>query len=311
MDGFEFVLSPWFPLILVLGVGLFLTVVELLRSIRIVPSRSALVVERVGKYSGTLEAGFHILVPFLDRVRYTHTLKEISLVVPPQPCFTEDNVRVEVGGVLYLMVTDPRKASYGINDYKFATIQLAQTMMRSVIGRLELDKTFEERDSINATLLRHLDEALENWGVKVTRYEIQTITPPASILKTMELQVNAERDKRAKIAKSIGEMNSRINSSIGIMEEAINRSEGEKQRQINEAEGQAAEILALSRATAASIGKIAQSLVLDGGNEAARLQLTEQYINQLGKAAAKGNRVILPLDLTDFGAIKRNTEELK
>jgi regulator of protease activity HflC (stomatin/prohibitin superfamily) len=268
------------------------------------------VVERVGKYTGTLEAGFHLLVPFLDRVRYTHSLKEISLVVPPQPCFTEDNVRVEVGGVLYLMVTDPRKASYGISDYKLATIQLAQTMMRSVIGRLELDKTFEERDSINATIVRHLDEALEAWGVKVTRYEIQTITPPASILKTMELQVNAERDKRAKIAKSIGEMNSRINTSIGIMEEAVNRSEGEKQRQINEAEGKAAEILALSRATAASIEKIAASLVLDGGGEAARLQITEQYINQIGKAATKGNRVILPLDLTDVGAIVQSTKEL-
>lgn len=303
--------NPFFPLLVVLGAAVVLGLFELLKSIRIVPARSALIVERVGKYAGTLEAGFHLLIPFLDKVRYTHTLKEISLQVPPQPCFTEDNVRVEVGGVLYLMVTDPRKASYGINDYKFATIQLAQTMMRSVIGRLELDKTFEERDSINATLVRHLDEALENWGVKVTRYEIQTITPPPSILKTMELQVNAERDKRAKIAKSIGEMNSRINTSIGIMEEAINRSEGEKQRQINEAEGRAAEILALSRATAASIEKIAQSLVLDGGDEAARLQLTEQYITQLGKAASKGNRVILPLDLTDVGAIKRNAEELK
>lgn len=307
----EVFFNPFFPLLVVLGAAVTLTLFELLKSIRIVPARSALIVERVGKYAGTLEAGFHILIPFLDKVRYTHTLKEISLQVPPQPCFTEDNVRVEVGGVLYLMVTDPRKASYGINDYKFATIQLAQTMMRSVIGRLELDKTFEERDSINATLVRHLDEALENWGVKVTRYEIQTITPPPSILKTMELQVNAERDKRAKIAKSIGEMNSRINTSIGIMEEAINRSEGEKQRQINEAEGRAAEILALSRATAASIEKIAQSLVLDGGDEAARLQLTEQYITQLGKAASKGNRVILPLDLTDVGAIKRNAEELK
>lgn len=307
----DFLFNPFFPLLAVLGVAVVLTLFELLRSIRIVPARTALVVERVGKYAGTLEAGFHVLIPFLDKVRYTHNLKEISLVVPPQPCFTEDNVRVEVGGVLYLMVTDPRKASYGINDYKFATIQLAQTMMRSVIGRLELDKTFEERDSINATLVHHLDEALENWGVKVTRYEIQTITPPALILKTMELQVSAERDKRAKIAKSLGEMNSRINHSIGIMEEAVNRSEGEKQRQINEAEGTAAEILAISRATAASISKIAKALVLDGGDEAARLQLTEQYITQLGKAASKGNRVIVPLDLTDVGAIKRNAEELK
>lgn len=300
--------SPFFPLIAVLGVAALLTIIELLKSVRIVPARTALIVERVGKYSGTLEAGFHVLVPFLDKVRYTHSLKEISLAVPPQPCFTEDNVRVEVGGVLYLMVTDPRKASYGINDFQLATIQLAQTMMRSVIGRLELDKTFEERDSINATLVHHLDEALENWGVKVTRYEIQTITPPDAILKTMELQVSAERDKRAKIAKSTGEMSSRINTSIGFMEEAINRSEGEKQKQINEAEGRAAEILALSRATAASIEKIAQTLTLEGGEAAAQLQLTQQYITQLGKAGAKGSRIILPLDLTDLHAVKKSTE---
>ena len=306
----DLILSPLFPLLAVLGIAALLTVIELLKSIRVVPSRTALVVERVGKYSGTLDAGFHVLVPFLDKVRYSHSLKEISLSVPPQPCFTEDNVRVEVGGVLYLMVTDPRKASYGINDYQLATIQLAQTMMRSVIGRLELDKTFEERESINATLVHHLDEALESWGVKVTRYEIQTITPPEAILKTMELQVSAERDKRAKIAKSTGEMSSRINTSIGLMEEAINRSEGEKQRQINEAEGQAAEILALSRATAASIEKIAQTLTLEGGEAAAELQLTEQYIAQLGKAASKSSRVILPLDLTDLKAVRKSTDEL-
>jgi regulator of protease activity HflC (stomatin/prohibitin superfamily) len=305
----DWVFGPFLPLYIVLGIAALLTVIELLKSIRIVPARTALIVERVGKYSGTLEAGFHVLAPFLDKVRYSHSLKEISLAVPPQPCFTEDNVRVEVGGVLYLMVTDPRKASYGINDYQLATIQLAQTMMRSVIGRLELDRTFEERDSINATLVHHLDEALENWGVKVTRYEIQTITPPDAILKTMELQVSAERDKRAKIAKSTGEMSSRINTSIGLMEEAINRSEGEKQRQINEAEGQAAEILALSRATAASIEKIAQTLVLEGGEDAAQLQLSQQYIEQLGKAA-KGSRVILPLDLTDLKSVRKGTGDL-
>ncbi len=304
----DLIFSPFFPLIAVLAIAAFLTVIELFKSIRIVPARTALIVERVGKYSGTLDAGFHVLVPFLDKVRYSHSLKEISLAVPPQPCFTEDNVRVEVGGVLYLMVTDPRKASYGINDFQLATIQLAQTMMRSVIGRLELDKTFEERDSINATLVHHLDEALESWGVKVTRYEIQTITPPEAILKTMELQVSAERDKRAKIAKSTGEMSSRINTSIGLMEEAINRSEGEKQKQINEAEGRAAEILALSRATAASIEKIAQTLTLDGGEAAAQLQLTEQYIAQLGKAGSKSSRVILPLDLTDLEAVKKSTK---
>jgi len=301
----DLIFNPLFPLLLVLGVAVLVLVFELLRSIRIVPARTALIVERVGKYSGTLDAGFHLLVPFLDKVRYTHTLKETALAVPPQPCFTADNVRVEVGGVLYLTVVDPKKASYGINDYKHATIQLAQTMMRSVIGRLELDKTFEERDSINATLVQHLDDALETWGVKVTRYEIQNINVPPSILKTMELQVNAERDKRAKIAKSQGEMNSRINSSIGFMEELINRSEGEKQKQINEAEGKAAEIAALSRATAASLEKIAAAMGQSGGEAAVQLQLTQQYLTQLGKAAAKGTRVMLPMDLTDLDSVQR------
>lgn len=301
----DFFLNPLFPLVLVLIVALLVVVFELLRSIRIVPARSALVVERVGKYSGTLEAGFHLLVPFLDKVRYTHTLKETALAVPPQPCFTADNVRVEVGGVLYLTVVDPKKASYGINDYKHATIQLAQTMMRSVIGRLELDRTFEERDSINATLVHHLDDALETWGVKVTRYEIQNINVPPSILKTMELQVNAERDKRAKIAKSQGEMNSRINSSIGFMEESINRSEGEMQKQINEAEGKAAEIAALSKATAASLETLALAISQSGGNEAVQLQLTQQYLTQLGRSANKGTRVILPLDLTSLESVQR------
>jgi regulator of protease activity HflC (stomatin/prohibitin superfamily) len=305
----ELIFNPLFPVAVVLGLAGLLFVFELLRSIRIVPSRTALVVERVGKYSGTMEAGFHLLVPFLDKVRYTHTLKETALTVPPQPCFTEDNVRVEVGGVLYLMVTDPKKASYGINDYKFATIQLAQTMMRSVIGRLELDKTFEERDSINATLVRHLDEALETWGVKVTRYEIQNINVPPTILKTMELQVNAEREKRAKIAKSQGEMNSRINSSIGFMEELINRSEGEKQKQINEAEGKASEIVAISKATAASIGKIAAAISAGGGREAVELQLTQQYLTQLGKSATAGTKVMLPMDLTSLKSVQRLIKE--
>ncbi|MEI8095186.1 MAG: stomatin-like protein [Spirochaetales bacterium] len=305
----ELLFNPLFPVLVVLGLAGVLFVFELLRSIRIVPSRTALVVERVGKYAGTLEAGFHLLVPFLDKVRYTHTLKETALTVPPQPCFTEDNVRVEVGGVLYLMVIDPKKASYGINDYKFATIQLAQTMMRSVIGRLELDKTFEERDSINATLVRHLDEALETWGVKVTRYEIQNINVPPTILKTMELQVSAEREKRAKIAKSQGEMNSRINSSIGYMEELINRSEGEKQKQINEAEGRASEIVAISKATAASIGKIAAAITAGGGREAVELQLTQQYLTQLGKTATAGTKVILPMDLTNLQSVQRLIKE--
>ncbi|NNM54333.1 MAG: paraslipin [Spirochaetales bacterium] len=298
-------MNPFFPLLLILGAAAAVFFVSMLRSIRIVPSKSVLVVERLGKFSRLLEGGLHILVPLMDRVRYTHSLKEIALEVPPQPCFTEDNVRVEIGGVLYLMVVDPKKASYGISDFKFATIQLAQTMMRSVIGRLELDRTFEERDSINATLVKNLDDALETWGVRVTRYEIQNITVPHSIIKTMELQVNAERDKRAKIAKSIGEMNARINQSVGIMEEAINKSEGEKQKQINEAEGRASEILAVSKATAEGLEKIARAMSLPGGDMAVEMQMIEKFVAQLANLQGKTNKVILPLDLTNLDSVTR------
>lgn len=293
------------PLYIILaGFGLFL-VVSLLQSVRIVPSRTALVVERLGKYHSILDAGFHVLIPFLDKVRYSHSLKEIAVDVPDQSCFTEDNVKVRIGGVLYLMVMDPKKASYGISDYKFGTIQLAQTTMRSVIGKLELDRTFEERDSINATILKTLDDATENWGVKVTRYEIQNIQVPPSILKTMELQVNAERDKRATVAKSIGEMNSRINYSIGIMEEAINKSEGEKQKQINEAEGKSAEILSISKATAASIEKIAEAMSIPGGQDAVNLQLIEKLLGEMRKLGMKNTKVVLPLDLSDPESVLR------
>ena len=298
-------LSPFFPLLLILGAAGAVFLVSLLRSIRIVPSKSVLVVERLGKFSRLLEGGLHILVPLMDRVRYTHSLKEIALEVPPQPCFTEDNVRVEIGGVLYLMVVDPKKASYGISDFKFATIQLAQTMMRSVIGRLELDRTFEERDSINATLVKNLDDALETWGVRVTRYEIQNISVPHSILKTMELQVNAERDKRAKIAKSIGEMNARINQSVGIMEEAINKSEGEKQKQINEAEGRSSEILAVSKATAEGLEKLAGAMSMPGGDMAVEMQMIEKFVLQLVNLQGKTNKVILPLDLTNWDSVTK------
>lgn len=298
-------MDPLIPLLIILGgFGLFI-LVSLIQSIRIVPSRTALVVERVGKYHATLEAGFHTLLPFLDKVRYTHSLKEIAINVPDQSCFTEDNVKVRIGGVLYLMVVDPKKASYGVNDFKAATIQLAQTTMRSVIGRLELDRTFEERDSINATILKTLDDATEAWGVKVTRYEIQNIQVPPSILKTMELQMTAERDKRASIAKSIGEMNSRINYSIGIMEEAINKSEGEKQKLINEAEGRAAEILAISKASALSIAKVAEAMSIAGGPEAVNLQLVEKLLGQYKKLGNKNTKVILPLDLTDLSSLTK------
>jgi regulator of protease activity HflC (stomatin/prohibitin superfamily) len=192
--------------------------VGILRSLRIIPAQNVSIVERLGKYASTLQAGFHVMVPFIDKVRYKHSLKEQAIDVPTQPCFTQDNIRVDVDGVLYFKVFDPHKASYGITDYRYATIQLAQTMMRSVIGKLELDRTFEEREQINGEILKNIDEATDPWGVKITRYEIQNITVPDNILQAMENQLKAEREKRAVIARSIGEMESKINYSAGVME---------------------------------------------------------------------------------------------
>ncbi|POR05342.1 protease [Alkalispirochaeta sphaeroplastigenens] len=296
-------MNPLFPLQVVLAALSLVLVVSILRSIRVVPAKSVLVIERLGKYAKTLHAGFHILVPFLDRVAYTHSLKEQAIDVPTQPCFTWDNVKVDVDGVLYYRVVDPRKASYGITNYEYATVQLAQTTMRSVIGKLELDKTFEERDSINAAIVAEVDAAGSAWGVEVTRYEIQNIDVPAEILQAMEAQLRAEREKRGQIARSLGEMESKINHSVGEMEESINRSEGEKEKWINEAEGQASEIRALATATAASLREIAKALETPGGDEALSLQLAEQYLGELRHLARGETRVILPLDLTDMEGI--------
>jgi regulator of protease activity HflC (stomatin/prohibitin superfamily) len=293
-------MNPFLPLQIVLAVLGVVVLVAIARSIRIVPAQSVLVVERLGKYAGTLQAGFHVLVPFIDRVAYTHSLKEQAVDVPSQPCFTWDNVKVDVDGVLYYRVTDPRKASYGISDFRYATIQLAQTTMRSVVGKLELDKSFEEREAINAAIVKEVDAASAEWGVDVTRYEIQNIRVPADILQAMEAQLRAEREKRAQIARSLGEMESKINYSEGEMQEAINRSEGEKERWINEAEGQAAEIKALAAATATSLGKLATALEVEGGDEALSLRLAEQYIGELRSLARKGTDVVLPMDLTDL-----------
>lgn len=296
-------MNPFLPLQIVLAILGLIILVALLRSIRIVPAQSVLVVERLGKYASTLHAGFHVLVPFLDRVAYTHNLKEQAVDVPTQPCFTWDNVKVDVDGVLYYRVVDPKKASYGITDYEYATIQLAQTTMRSVIGKLELDKTFEERDSINASIVRDVDAAGGEWGVQVTRYEIQNIEVPRDILQAMEAQLRAEREKRAQIARSLGEMESKINYSVGEMEEAINRSEGEKEKWVNEAEGKAAEIRALATATAASLRRVAEALAADGGDEALSLQLAEQYVQELRHLARAGTKVVLPLDLHDVNGV--------
>jgi regulator of protease activity HflC (stomatin/prohibitin superfamily) len=296
-------MNPFLPLnifLILLGAVL---VISILRSIRIIPAQTSMVVERLGKYANTLDAGFHVLVPFIDKVKYSHNRKEQAVDVPTQPCFTLDNVKVEIDGVLYFKVVDPKKASYGITNYRYATIQLAQTTMRSVIGKLELDKTFEERDNINAAIMKGIDEATDPWGVSITRYEIQNITVPSNILTAMEIQMKAERERRAVIARSLGEMESRINYSAGVMEEAINRSEGEKEKRINEAEGKSAEIIALARATATGIRKVAEALETDGGDEALVLQISEGYIEELKNLAKEQTSIILPMDLTNINSV--------
>lgn len=292
--------------------------IAILRSIRIVPAKKAYVVERLGKYCKTMEAGFHILIPFIDKVKYKHSLKEKALDVPIQPCFTQDNVKILVDGVVYMKVIDAKKASYGITkriktphltDYEYATIQLAQTTMRSVIGKLELDRTFEERDSINTEIVRNVDEATDPWGISVSRYEIQNIKIPDSILKTMEKQMQAERVRRAVILESEGAMEAKINRSIGDMEKAINESEGEKQKVINEAEGKASEIRSLSRATAISIAQIASAIGQENGEDAVSLQLTENYFDELKNLAKKDTELILPIDLTNVSDIETKIKD--
>jgi len=296
-------MNPFLPLKIILGVFGLVVFIALLRSIRIIPSKTVLVIERLGKYAGDLNAGFHVLVPFIDRVAYTHSLKEQAVDVPTQPCFTWDNVKVDVDGVLYYRITNPKQASYGISDYRYATIQLAQTTMRSVIGKLELDKTFEEREAINAAIVKAVDAASDAWGVDVTRYEIQNIRVPNDILEAMEVQLRSEREKRAQIARSLGEMESKINYSVGEMEESINRSEGEKERRINEAEGKASEIRALAKATAASLTVLAKALEAEGGDEALSLQLAEQYLTELRALAHPDTEIVLPIDLSDLDGV--------
>ena len=291
-------MNPLLPLYVIGGIFGFIVVISLLRSVRVVPARTALVVERLGKYAKTLNAGFHVLVPFIDKVRYKHNLKEVAIDVPAQDCYTQDNVKVRVDGVLYIQVTDPVRASYGISDYQYATIQLAQTTMRSVIGRMELDKTFEERDQINGEVVQSVDEASDPWGVKVSRYEIQNINVPTAILEAMEVQMKSERERRAAIARSLGEMESRINRSQASLEEAVNKSEGEKERMINVAEGKAQEIRSIAKATAASIRKVAEALNNVGGEEAAILRISESYIEELNKLSGKNSKLVLPMDLT-------------
>ncbi|MCH1926217.1 paraslipin [Shewanella sp. C32] len=282
------------------GVIFLVFIVNLFRSIRLVPTKSAYIVERLGKYHTTLDAGFHALIPFVDKVAYIHDLKEETIDVPPQECFSSDEVNVEVDGVIYISVTDPIKASYGVTNYRYAAIQLAQTTTRSVIGTLELDRTFEERDLISAKVVEVLDQAGASWGIRVHRYEIKNIAPPETVKNAMEMQVNAERERRALLAKSEGDKQSKINRSEGVKQEMINISEGEMQRRINEAEGKAEEILAIAKATAESIEKLAVVISAPGGENALRMQLGEQYLSKLGELGKAGNRVILPANLIDF-----------
>lgn len=273
---------------------------KFIQAICLVPTKSAYIVERLGKYRCTLEAGFHVLLPFIDRVAFVQDLKEETIDVPPQECFSKDEVNVEVDGVIYIQVVDSLKASYGITDYRFAAMQLAQTTTRSVIGTLDLDRTFEERDIISAKVVDVLDKAGESWGIRVHRYEIKNITPPLTVKNAMELQVNAEREKRAILAKSLGDKASRINRSEGLKTELVNLSQGEKQRRINAAEGKAAEILAIAEATSISIAKIADAIEQPGGELALDLQLKEQYLQKMKGLSKPSRKVILPENLLDF-----------
>jgi regulator of protease activity HflC (stomatin/prohibitin superfamily) len=291
------------PLTVILIALLVFAFIIFVRMVRIVPQKQAFIIERLGKYATTLEAGFHVLVPFVDRVAYRHTLKEQAIDVPPQQCITKDNIAVEVDGILYMQVVDPKKASYGIDNYRFASTQLAQTTMRSVMGKLDLDKTFEERDMINVAIVNAVDKASDPWGIKVTRYEVKNIMPPQSIKDAMEKQMRAEREKRALIAESEGDRQAKINRAEGDKREAIARSEGEKQRRINEAEGRAVEILQVAQATAEGIQKIALAITAQGGTEAVNLRIAEQYLTEFGKLAKENNTMIVPSNLADIAGI--------
>ena len=293
-----------------MDVGLFvmialavLVVLVTAKTAVVVPQQSAYVIERLGRYSGTLQAGFHILIPFLDVIRYKHSLKEIALDIAEQVCITRDNVQVGIDGVLYLKVLDPERASYGIYDYVFAISQLAQTTLRSEVGKIELDRTFEERTNINISVVSELDKASEPWGVKVLRYEIKNITPPQDVLAAMEKQMRAEREKRATVLNSEGVRDSAINTAEGQKQQVIKASEARKQQQINEAEGQGAAILTVAGATAEGIRRVADAIRLPGGFEAVQLRVAEQYVREFGNLAKIGNTMIIPANLTDVASM--------
>jgi regulator of protease activity HflC (stomatin/prohibitin superfamily) len=294
---FELILnSGWSIAIVIFAMWLILA------HVRIVPQQAAFIIERLGKYHTTFSAGLHFLVPLIDRIAYKHSMKEYALDVPPQNCITQDNVGIEVDGILYMRVVDPMKASYGILDYDYASIQLAQTTMRSIIGTMPLDKTFEERENINHKVITAVDLATDPWGIKVTRYEIKAITPPRSIQDAMEKEMRAEREKRALIAESLGKKEARINAAQAEREQLIQASEGEKQRRINEADGKAYEIRAMAEATALGLRIVADAINSPGGKDAVSLRIAEQYILEFGKLAKENNTMIIPSNLADISS---------
>lgn len=308
----ETMMSGFMTFVLVLAV---LGVIFAIKAIKVVPQQSAWIVERLGKFHAVLNPGLNVVIPFIDRVAYKHSLKEVPLDTPSQVCITKDNTQLSVDGVLFFQVTDPMRASYGTSNYIIAITQLAQTTLRSVIGKMELDKTFEERELINKSVVSAIDEAALNWGVKVLRYEIKDLTPPAVILQAMQQQITAEREKRAVVAASEGRMQEQINVATGAREAAIAESEGEKQAAINRAEGEAAATIALAKATAEALRQIAEATQSPGGMDAVNLKVAQQYVEAFANVAKQSNTVLLPSNMSDMGSmiasamsIMRNTD---
>jgi len=280
-----------------------LVLIVIAKTAVVVPQQSSFVVEQLGKFSRTIQAGFHILIPFVDRIAYRHTLKEQAIDITEQICITRDNVQVGVDGVLYLQVLDARQASYGITNYIFAISQLAQTTLRSQIGKIELDRTFEERATINANVVSELDKASEPWGVKVLRYEIKSINPPRDVIQAMEKQMRAEREKRAVILTSEGERDAKINQAEGEKQRVIKESEAQRQQQINVAHGEAEAILAVATATAEGLKRVAEAVATQGGREAMQLRIAEDYVTQLGNLARTANTLVVPANLSDIASM--------
>ncbi len=295
-------MEPSFPM----GVAIVVAVIAaifIVQTFKIVPQQHAWVVERLGKYDRTLTPGLSFVMPFIERVAYKHSLKEVPLDVPSQVCITRDNTQLQVDGIIYYQITDPMRASYGSSNYVFAITQLAQTLLRSVIGKMELDRTFEERDSINAHVVTALDEAATNWGVKVLRYEIKDLTPPAEILRAMQAQITAEREKRALIAASEGRKQEQINIATGEREAYIARSEGQRQAEINKAQGDAAAIIAVADATADAIRKVAEAIRQPGGEQAVQLKVAQQAVDAFAQLAQKNNTMIVPSNLAEVSGL--------